>query len=124
MSASLYVHLFAALVALPIGISMLFMTKGTKLHMTLGGSWVILMLGVAISSFWVRDLSVEGPSWIHFLSAFTLFSLIMGIWAIRTGRVRMHRGYMIGTFIGLLGAGAGTLAPGRAVHDYLAGLLQ
>ncbi|MDA0241432.1 MAG: DUF2306 domain-containing protein, partial [Proteobacteria bacterium] len=104
----LYVHLFPALAALLIGITVLFMTKGTKLHMFLGGTWVILMAIVAISSFWVRDLSIEGPSWIHILSAFTLFSLIMGVWAIRRGRVRMHRGFMIGTFIGLVGAGAGT----------------
>jgi uncharacterized membrane protein len=32
---------------------------------------------------------------------------------IRRGNVRAHRGFMVGTVVGLLGAGAGALTPGR-----------
>lgn len=115
-------HLIGALVALVLGAMVLAMPKGTARHKLLGRIWVVIMLTVSISSFWIRDLT-GGFSWIHGLSVFTIFCLIMAIWGIRTGRVATHRGFMIGTFVGLLGAGAGTLAPDRVIGDFLRGLV-
>ena len=42
-------------------------------------------------------------------------ALALAVWFIRRGNVRAHKGFMIGTFLGLVGAGLGALAPGRAL---------
>jgi uncharacterized membrane protein len=74
------------------------------------------MLLTALSSFWITR---DGQwSWIHLLSAWTLVSLASAIYAIRRGNLRAHRGFMVGTYLGLLGAGAGALAPGRTLHFF------
>jgi uncharacterized membrane protein len=109
-------HLAAALLALLIGAAMLLRTKGTASHKVLGRTWVALMLVVAISSFWIRR---DGFSWIHVLSIWTLISLAAAIWFIRRGNVRAHQGFMVGTFLGLVGAGIGALAPGRLLSTLL-----
>jgi len=83
-------HLFAALLALLLGSAVLMQPKGTPRHKLLGRIWVALMAAVALSSFWIFE--------------------------IRRGNVRAHRGFMIGTFIGLAAAGIGALAPGRALY--------
>ena len=115
-------HLVPALLALCLGITVLSLRKGTGLHKALGRSWVVLMLIVAISSFWLRAIEDGGFSLIHGLSVFTLVCLAIGVWAIRADRVKTHRGFMIGTFVGLIGAGAGTLVPGRLIGDLFWGL--
>ena len=106
-------HLSAALLALPLGAIVLASPKGTRRHKLLGRFWVGLMVVVAASSFWI------GFSWIHLLSVWTLISLACAIWFIRRGNVRAHRGFMIGTFLGLAGAGLGALAPGRMLYLFL-----
>jgi uncharacterized membrane protein len=68
------------------------------------------MLVVAISSFWI------GGSLIHLLSAWTLASLALAVYFIRRGNVLAHKGFMVGTFLGLAGAGLGALAPGRTLY--------
>ena len=123
MSPFIVVHLTAALVALPLWLVVLLRPKGTLRHRTLGRMWAVAMLIAAISSFWVRGIAADGGlSWIHLLSVLTLVSLSVGIWAIRTGRQRRHRGFMIGAYLGLVGAGIGATMPGRIVGDFLAGL--
>jgi uncharacterized membrane protein len=106
-------HLSAALLALVLGAIVLASPKGTRRHKVLGRAWVGLMMVVAVSSFWI------GFSWIHLLSIWTLISLGCAIWFIRRGNVRAHRGFMIGTFLGLAGAGLGALAPGRMLYVFL-----
>ena len=122
ISAVIGLHLFTALSALGLGIAVLSMTKGTARHRFLGRVWVGLMLAVAISSFWIQELRAgQGFSPIHLLSIWTLISLAVAIWAIRTGRRRVHRNFMIGTFIGVVAAGAFTMLPGRIVGTFLFG---
>ena len=108
------VHLAAVLPAVAIGVTQLLMTKGTRLHKSLGWIWVLAMVVVAASSFWILEIR-KGAGWsvIHLLSAWTLISLTCAIWFIRRGNVRAHKGFMIGTLLGLAGAGLGALAPGR-----------
>jgi uncharacterized membrane protein len=106
-------HLTAALLALVLGGVMLALPKGTRRHKLLGRLWVGLMVFVAVSSFWI------GFSWIHLLSVWTLISLACALWFIRRGNVRAHRGFMIGTYLGLVGAGLGALAPGRMLYLFL-----
>ncbi len=75
------------------------------------------MLATALSSFWIRS---DGQfSWIHILSAWTLVALACAVYFIRRGNVAAHKGFMIGTFLGLAGAGLGAMAPGRMLHLFL-----
>jgi uncharacterized membrane protein len=106
------VHLTAAILSLLVGAVVLARRKGTPSHMALGRLWVALMVVVAISSFWI------GFSLIHLLSVWTLASLAAAIYFVRRGNVRAHKGFMIGTFLGLAGAGLGTLAPGRLLYAF------
>ncbi len=121
MFPAINIHLAVAVAALLLGAFILARPKGTSVHKVLGRVWVGLMLGVAVGSFWIRSASDGGLSVIHLLSAWTLFALTMAVIAIRRGNVRRHRGWMIGTFCGLLGAGAYALTPGRILHAWLFG---
>jgi len=113
-------HALFALTAVGIGVLVLARRKGTPSHKLLGRLWVALMAAVALSSFWIFEIRHgAGPSPIHLLSAWTLVSLGLAVWFIRRGNVRAHRGFMIGTFIGLAAAGIGALAPGRALYRLL-----
>src|SRR3954463_2202984 len=101
------VHALVALTAVGIGVLVLARRKGTSSHKLLGRIWVALMATVALSSFWIFEIrDGAGPSLIHLLSVWTLVSLILAVYYIRRGNVRAHRGFMIGTFIGLVTAGA------------------
>lgn len=113
-------HLGAALAALLLGALVLARRKGTRSHKRLGRLWVVFMLVVAFSSFWILELRRgAGFSMIHLLSVWTLVSLALALWFIRRGNVRAHKGFMIGTYLGLAGAGLGALAPGRALYLFL-----
>ena len=110
-------HLAFALAALALGSVMLVRRKGTASHKVLGRIWASLMAAVALSSFWIFEIRHGvGPSFVHLLSVWTLISLACAIYFIRRGNVRAHKGFMIGTFLGLAGAGAGALMPGRALY--------
>lgn len=120
MALTIALHLSAALAALVLGIAVLARRKGTASHKALGRAWVALMIVVAVSSLWILEIRKgAGPSWIHLLSAWTLISLVCAVYFIRRGNVRAHRGFMVGTFLGLAGAGLGALAPGRALYRLL-----
>ena len=108
------IHLAAVAPAVVIGVAQMFMTKGTRVHKWMGWTWVLAMVVVALSSFWIMELSKgAGLSIIHLLSAWVLIALSAAIWHIRRGNVRAHKGFMVGTLLGLAGAGLGALAPGR-----------
>lgn len=121
LPTDMLLHTLAATTALGLGLVLLALTKGTRVHQWLGRIWALLMLIVIVSSFSIRGLDglPGGFSVIHLLSVFTLCTLGMAIFHIRNGRVRKHQYYMIGTFIGLVGAGAGALAPGRTLSHLL-----
>jgi uncharacterized membrane protein len=122
ISATIAIHLVAALPAFGIGAFMLARPKGTPVHKVLGRIWIILIVVVSISSIWIQEIrDGAGYSFIHLLSVWTLFAVTMGFVAVRRGQVRRHRGWMIGTFIGLVVAGLFTLAPGRIIPTYLFG---
>jgi uncharacterized membrane protein len=111
-------HAFAALAAFVLGVVQLAAPKGTLPHRTLGWIWVILMLIVAASSFWIHQIRLLGPwSPIHLLSIFTLTMLPLAVWRAHQHRVTDHRRIMIALFSGaLVVAGLFTLLPGRIMH--------
>jgi uncharacterized membrane protein len=116
------IHIAAATLALLGGALVLARRKGTLSHKRLGRAWVGAMTVVALSSFCIFEIRQgSGPSFVHLLSIWTLISLSAAIGFIRRGNVRAHKGFMIGTYLGLVGAGLGALAPGRALSAlYLA----
>jgi uncharacterized membrane protein len=120
---AIQLHAYAALAAFALGAVQLARVKGTSQHRALGYTWVVLMLIVAISSFWIHDLRLWGPwSPIHLLSIMVLAMLPLAIYFARVQRVRGHKLTMLGLFSGaLIIAGIFTLAPGRIMHRVVFG---
>lgn len=110
-------HLTAAVLSLALGAAVLARRKSTLSHRWLGRAWAVLMAATALSSFWILEIrDGSGFSVIHLLSAWTLAALVLAVRAIRRGNVRAHKAFMVGTFLGLAGAGLGALAPGRTLY--------
>jgi uncharacterized membrane protein len=120
---AIQLHAYAALAAFALGIVQLARIKGTPSHRAVGYVWVVLMLIVAGSSFWIHDLRIWGPwSPIHLLSIFTLAMLPYGVVMARSHVVIAHRLTMLGLFAGaLVIAGIFTFAHGRIMHKVLFG---
>src|ERR1700687_770387 len=94
-------HAFAAMTAFVLGVVQFSAPKGTVPHRTIGWIWVLLMLAVSISAFWIHQLRLWGPwSPIHLLAIFTLIMLPIGVLHARRHRVVSHRWTMIGIFAG------------------------
>ncbi|MFK4507440.1 DUF2306 domain-containing protein [Bradyrhizobium daqingense] len=116
-------HAFAAMGAFVLGIIQLTAPKGTLPHRALGWVWVVLMLVVALSSFWIHEIRLVGPwSPIHLLSIFALVMLVLGVTAARAHNVRRHKITMTSIFFGaLVIAGLFTFMPGRIMHAVVFG---
>lgn len=117
-------HALAAMAAFALGATQILLPKGTRRHAVQGWLWIALMAFVAASSFLIAaemmPMGRFGP--IHALSAFTLFSLVGGILAVRHGNVRLHGATMVYLFLGaLVVAGAGAFLPGRIMHQVATG---
>ena len=114
------IHLGAVVPAAVIGVIQLSAQKGTRPHKLLGWIWVLAMLTAAVSSFWVMEIR-KGAGWsvIHLLSVWVLVTMALAIWHIRRGNVRAHQRFMVGTLLGLAGAGIGALMPGRFLSQLL-----
>jgi uncharacterized membrane protein len=123
--APIPLHAFAAMAALVLGIVQLAAPKGALPHRTLGWIWVMLMLTIAVSSFWIHGTSFRlWGSWspIHLLSIFTPVMLVLGVFYARSHNVRGHKITMISIFTGaLVIAGIFTFVPGRIMHKVMFG---
>ena len=119
---AIQLHAFSALAAFGLGAMQLAAPKGTLPHRTLGWIWVLLMVIVAASSFWIHELRVWGAwSPIHLLAIFTLAMLPLAVLHARRHRVGRHRN-AIAIFAGaLVVAGLFTLMPGRIMHAVVFG---
>lgn len=117
---ALPVHLVCALIALPLGAFVLWRPKGTATHKLLGRTWAVLMLVIAVSSYWLRTLN-GGFSFIHLLSVLTLVSIPLGVYQARKGNIRAHLRSMRGVYIGLVVAGVFAMAPERKLGELLFG---
>jgi len=111
-------HALAALGAILIGSVQLIGLKGTTTHKVLGYTWVFLMLTIAVSSFWIREIQQwHGFSWIHLLSVLTLVAVPLAVHAARHGNIKRHRTAMTTIFwMALILTGVFTLLPGRILH--------
>ncbi len=118
MDIQILLHLITVIPALVLGVFILAKQKGTSTHKLVGRIWVVLMLCTSIISFFIQH---DGAfSWIHLLSVISISSICISIWGIRTQRVRIHRGFMIGAYIGSIVAGIiATSIPGRLLYDFM-----
>jgi uncharacterized membrane protein len=112
------IHAFAAMAAFVLGVIQLAAPKGTLPHRTLGWIWVVLLLVISASSFFIHGIRMWGPwSPIHILSVVTPVMLLLGVLAARRHSVRGHRITMTSIFAGaLVLAGLFTFVPGRIMH--------
>lgn len=112
-------HILLAVFAVFFGLKNIISKKGDKTHKVIGWIWVLLMLYVSISSFWIKELNDGTYSWIHLLSVWVIVSLALAIYFIKKGKLILHKIFMIGNFIGLSVAGLFTLFPGRFIPQAL-----
>jgi uncharacterized membrane protein len=121
--SAVQIHAFAAITAFAVGLVQLTAPKGTMPHRLIGWSWVLLMLTVAISSFFIHTIRLWGPwSPIHLLSILTLITLPPAIMYARRHEVRRHRSAITALFVGaLVIAGIFTFLPGRIMHAVMFG---
>jgi uncharacterized membrane protein len=120
---AIQLHAFAAMTAFVLGLVQFSAPKGTIPHRTIGWIWVVLMLTVSISAFWIHQIRLWGPwSPIHLLAIFTLIMLPIAVLNAHRHRVPQHRMAMIFIFLGaLVIAGLFTLVPGRIMHAVVFG---
>ncbi len=123
LSPTVLVHLTFASAAVLLGPAALWARKGSRGHRGLGYAWVTVMVGTALSAFFMRStgsFQLHGFSPIHLLGVVTLVGVTVAIVAIAHRQVEIHRKTMQRVYLGAcLGAGVFTLLPGRYLGDLL-----
>lgn len=121
MTPLIATHAFAALTSLLLGgWQLFFSTKGTPVHRFAGRAWVVLMLYVSVSSFWIQELRPGSFSLLHILSIVTIVTVSLGFVAALRGNLRSHVGNMRGSWIGLVFAFVFAVAiPQRAIPQFM-----
>lgn len=110
-------HAVAAIYVLLLGPLQVLRRRRDLAHRIVGLSWLAAMLTVCISSFWIAP---DGFSWLHGLSIWTLVCMVAAIAGIRLRNVPIHRGFMIGSYLGALTAfGFAALVPVRLIPQLL-----
>src|SRR3954451_13902349 len=104
-------HALGATLSLAVGaLVLLRRRKGDLAHRRVGRVWMVAMYWTAGSSFGIRALHPGHLSWIHGLSAWTLVSLTDALWAARTHRMKLHREFVVGSYISRFVAGLAAMA--------------
>ncbi len=68
----------------------------------------------------VQELNPGHFSWNHGLSALTFLTLSLATWAAIRGRIKLHRHFMRGSYLGLIGAFLGAVpVPRRDIPQLL-----
>ena len=111
------VHATAATLALVLGpVNIIRRPKGDTIHRRIGFVWVGAMYLLIATSFGIRELRPGHFSLFHALSIFTFCTLTLGIWYAAHGNIPAHRGNMIGSYFGVVGAFIGAIAvPSRRI---------
>ena len=116
-------HLLCAAGAVLLGPVALYGRKGNALHRGAGYTWMVLIVGAALASFFIHGSGswrLLGFSPIHALSVLALCSVAVGIWQAVRGRISAHRQTMRRLYWGAcVAAGVFTLMPGRYLGDLL-----
>jgi len=117
-SPTIQIHAFAAMSAFVLGIVQFTAPKGTIPHRAVGWLWVVIMVVVSVTAFFIHEIRLWGPfSPIHLLAIFTLIALPLAVRHARRHAVQHHSRAMIGIFTGgLIIAGLFTFLPGRLMN--------
>lgn len=115
-------HAIAAIEVLILGIILLSLRKGGRLHRFLGYIWVFNMLLAAGTSFFiVSAMQMIGPySFIHLLSVWAIYVVIRAVRQARQGDIIGHRASMRGLYLGgVVVASVLAFMPGRIFNRML-----
>jgi uncharacterized membrane protein len=121
------IHVATVLPAFLIGTWQIFAShKGAPAHRALGYLYLTLMTITAIDTLFIHSLMPNGPfggfSPIHLLVFLTLFGVVGALRGAWTHNIAMHRGAMIGVYVGgILIAGTLAFLPGRVMHAVVFG---
>jgi uncharacterized membrane protein len=107
------VHLGAALFALGLGVTVLAMRKGTRLHKAAGRLWAGLMAGVAISGLLVEPHRFTAA---HAAALFVFWMIPMVIVRARKRDLRGHRRGVAYLLIAMVVVAGLSLLPGHLLH--------
>jgi len=103
-------HAVVATAAITLGgFNLARMKRGDRLHKAVGRTWSILMLTTSVSAFFIGGYDSVLSIALHALAAWTIISIISGVYFARKGNVAAHKGYMIGSYLGLIGAFMGVV---------------
>lgn len=118
-------HTVAAVLAFVLGLSQFCLPKGTARHRLLGWIWVILLMSVASSAFFIHSLDDTMSAKyivVHLLTACTLIVVPLAVYYARRRMVRAHATWMIVIFSGaLVLAGMTAFLPGRIMYAVVTG---
>ncbi len=117
------VHAGAAVLALLLGPFAIWRKRKDVWHRLAGMIWIVLMLVVATSAWFIHGWQLIGPfSPIHLFSLLTYYSIFQALRHVRAGRYRQHGAALRGLYLQALGlAGLFTLLPGRMMHQLIFG---
>ncbi len=122
LPVAVLIHLATVIPALAIGSFVLLRPKGLPLHRALGWSFALLMVGTAVSTWWVRISHPGHFSFIHLFSLLTLVSIPRIVWWARSHQVERHRRAVLALMLGgLILAGFFTFLPQRLLGHWLFG---
>ena len=113
----MHAHIVLAVLSMALGAIQLSGKKGTTGHKKLGWIWVGLMVGVGITACLLPAREAQVLHLTKLLVIWLIVGLPLSIWAVKNGRILLHRAFMIGLYIGGLAiAAAFTLTPGRLLY--------
>lgn len=112
------IHATSAMLAIALGPVAIYRQRRDRIHKTVGYIWVVAMVSVAITSFWIHTFAVIGPfSPLHGLALLALWSVYEGMRHAFAGRIAAHRAAMTSLYWnGLLVAGLFNFLPGRTIN--------
>lgn len=116
-------HAGAAILALVLGPFAIWRRRKDIWHRLVGVTWIVLMLVVATTAWFIHGWQLIGPfSPIHLFSLLTYYSIFEALQHARAGRYREHGATLRGLYLQALGiAGLFTLLPGRRMHQLIFG---
>ena len=118
--ASIFIqlHVVAACLALLLGPVVLYRRKGDRRHKQLGYVWVVTMLIVATSSWFITSFGIIGPfSPIHGFALLTYWSIWRAMRDIYAGNIKGHEQALRSLYWnGLIIAGGANFLPGRVLN--------
>lgn len=120
LSPAIIIHLFLALAAVALGPFALLARKGSRPHRGFGYAWVTLIVGVALSSAFIRSFNLPnlaGYTPIHLFSIVSVGFIVLALVYIGRGNLRGHQRAMRGVYIGACIAGVFAFLPGRYLGD-------